>query len=148
MRLPATDVIPTRDGDRFCPGQMIYPRAMIALLFPDAQIAAITRATLRWANCGGGPARSRRWLIHGVAIASATRNRLPGPEWRLSSVEIAAHGLPVEARRLKLAHDHADVLLAEVLFAVTRNRYDDAGLVAKAPMARSLAAEFGEAVIG
>jgi hypothetical protein len=30
---------------------------------------------------------------------------------------------------------------------MTRNRDDDAGLVAKAPMARSLAAEFGKAMI-
>ena len=65
----------------------------------------------------------------------------------LSSVEIVAHGVPVEACRLKLAHDHAHVLLAEVLFAVTRNTDNDAGLVAKAPMARGLAAQFGKAVI-
>jgi hypothetical protein len=32
------------------------------------------------------------------------------------------HGVAVEPRRLELAHDHADVLLAEVLFAVTRKR--------------------------
>jgi hypothetical protein len=69
-------------------------------------------------------------------------------ECGLSSVEIATHGVPVEACRLKLAHDHADVLLAEVLFAVTGNRDDDAGFMAKAPMARRLAAQFGKAVIG
>ena len=63
------------------------------------------------------------------------------------SVEIAAHGVPVEACGLKLAHDHAHVLLAEVLFAVTRNSDDDAGFVAKTPMARGLAAQFGKAVI-
>jgi len=71
--------------------------------------------------------------------------------WRAhpsSSVEIAPHGVAVKACRLKLAHDHADVLLAEVLSAVTRNRNDDAGFMAKAPMARSLAAELGKAVIG
>jgi hypothetical protein len=52
-----------------------------------------------------------------------------------------------QACGLKLAHDHAYVLLAEVLFAVTRNGDDDAGFVAKAPMARGLAAQFGKAVI-
>jgi hypothetical protein len=83
-----------------------------------------------------------------------SRDRIHHPQssawaWvRLSSVEITAHRVAVEACRLQLTHDHADVLLAEVLFAVTRNRDDDAGCVAKAPMARSLAAEFGEAVIG
>jgi len=65
----------------------------------------------------------------------------------LSSVEITAHGVAVEACRLKPTNDHADMLLAEVLFAVTWNRDDDAGFVAKAPMTRSLAAEFGKAVI-
>ena len=63
-----------------------------------------------------------------------------------SSVELPVHGVAVEGC-LKLPYDHADVLLAEVLFAMTRNRDDDAGLVAKAPMARSLAAEFGKAMI-
>jgi hypothetical protein len=66
---------------------------------------------------------------------------------RSSSVQIAAHGLAVEAGRLELAHDHPDVLLAEVLPAMTRNRDNDAGFVAKATMARGLAAEFGEAVL-
>jgi hypothetical protein len=42
---------------------------------------------------------------------------------------------------------NAHVLLTEVLFAVTRNSDDDTGLVAKAPMARGLAAQFGKAVI-
>jgi hypothetical protein len=64
-----------------------------------------------------------------------------------SSVEIAAHRVAVEACGLELAHDHADVFLAEVLSPVTRNRDHDAGLMAEAPMARSLTAEFGKAVI-
>jgi hypothetical protein len=37
--------------------------------------------------------------------------------------------------------------LAEVLSPVTRNRDHDTGFLAEAPMARSLAAEFGNAVI-
>ena len=65
----------------------------------------------------------------------------------LLSVELATHGVAVEPRRLELTHDHADVLLAEILLAVTRNRDDDAGWMAKAPVARSLAAKFGKAVI-
>ncbi len=39
------------------------------------------------------------------------------------------------------------MLLAEVLSPVTRNRDHDAGFVAEAPMTRSLAGEFGKAVI-
>jgi len=46
-----------------------------------------------------------------------------------------------------LAHDHADVLLAEVLSAVTGKRDHNAGFVAEAPMARRLGAEFCKAVI-
>jgi hypothetical protein len=57
------------------------------------------------------------------------------------------HCVAVEACVLELAHDHADVLLAEVPSPVPRNCDHDAGFVAKAPMARSLAGEFGEAVI-
>jgi len=72
---------------------------------------------------------------------------LVGVRLPLSSVELAPHGLAVEPGRLELAHDHADVLLAEVLLAVTRNRDDDTGVMAKTPMARSLAAEFSKAVI-
>jgi hypothetical protein len=66
---------------------------------------------------------------------------------QLSSVEITAHRVAVEACVLKLADDHADVLLAQVLSPVTGNRDHDPGFVAEAPMARSLAAEFGKAVI-
>jgi hypothetical protein len=62
-------------------------------------------------------------------------------------VEPTAKRVAVGARRLKLAHDHAVVLLAEVLFGVTWNRDDDAGFVAKVPMARTLGAGFGKAVI-
>jgi hypothetical protein len=65
----------------------------------------------------------------------------------LLRVEITANRVAVEGRRLSLAHDHTVVLLADVLFGVTWNRDDDAGFVAKAPMARSLAAEFGKALI-
>ena len=92
-----------------------------------------------------GP-RSRGWLIDGLVTGSASCSRSPGVR-ALSSVEITAHRVAVEARRLKLAHDHADVLLAEVLAPVTRNRDDEAGSMAEATMARSLAAEFGKAVI-
>jgi hypothetical protein len=66
---------------------------------------------------------------------------------QLSSVEITAHRVAVEACVLELADDHADLLLAQILSPVTRNRDHDAGFVAEAPMTRSLAAEFGEAVI-
>ena len=66
---------------------------------------------------------------------------------QLLSVEITAHRVAVEARPLELAHDHADVLLAEVLSPVPRNRNHNPGFVAEAPMARCLAAEFGKAVI-
>jgi hypothetical protein len=66
---------------------------------------------------------------------------------QLSSVEITAHRVAVEACVLELADDHADVLLAQILSPVTRNRDHDAGFVAEAPMARGLAAEFGKAVI-
>jgi hypothetical protein len=48
---------------------------------------------------------------------------------------------------LELAHDHADVLLAEVLSPVPGNRDHDAGFVAEAPVARSLPGEFAKAVI-
>jgi hypothetical protein len=65
----------------------------------------------------------------------------------LSSVEIAAHRVAVEACGFELAHDHADVFLAEVLSPVTRNRDHDARFVAEASMARCLAAEFGKVVI-
>jgi hypothetical protein len=58
-----------------------------------------------------------------------------------------AHRVAVEACRLELAQDHAEVLLAEVLSPVPGNRDDDAGFVAEATMARCLAAEFGKAVI-
>jgi hypothetical protein len=64
-----------------------------------------------------------------------------------SSVEIAAHRVAVEACRLQLAHDHADVFLAEVLSSMTRDRDHDARFVTEAPMARSFATEFCEAVI-
>jgi hypothetical protein len=47
----------------------------------------------------------------------------------------------------ELAHDHPDVLLPQVLSPVTRNRDHNAGFVAEAPMARSLATEVAEAVI-
>ena len=73
-------------------------------------------------------ARSRGWLIDEVVSD-------PPPEvvgWRarrLSSVEFTAHCVAVEACRVELAHDHADVFLAEVLFPVTRNRDHDAGFV-------------------
>ena len=70
---------------------------------------------------------------------------MPGP---LLRVAITAHRVAVEACGLELAHDHPEVFLVEVLFPVTRNRDHDAGFVAEAPMARSLAAEFGEAVMG
>jgi hypothetical protein len=63
------------------------------------------------------------------------------------SVEICTDRLAVEACGLELAHDHADVFLAEVLPSMTRNRDHHAGFVAEAPVARSLAAEFGKAVI-
>ena len=66
---------------------------------------------------------------------------------QLSSVEITAHRVAVEACVLELADDHADMLLAQVLSPVTGKRNHDAGFVAEAPMARSLAAEFGKAVI-
>jgi hypothetical protein len=66
-----------------------------------------------------------------VVTGSTSRSR-PANAHRLSSVEITMHGVAVEPRRLELAHDHADVLLAEVLFAVTRKR---AGFMAKTPMA-------------
>jgi hypothetical protein len=46
-----------------------------------------------------------------------------------------------------LAHDHANVFLAEVLSPVPRNRDHHAGFVAEAPLARGLAFEFGKAVI-
>jgi hypothetical protein len=66
---------------------------------------------------------------------------------QLSRVEIAPHRVAVEACGLELAHDHPDVLLAEVLSPVTRDRDDDTGFVAEAPMACGLAAKFGKAVI-
>ena len=62
-------------------------------------------------------------------------------------VELATHGVAVESCRLELTYNHADVLLAEVLLAVTRNRDDDTGVVAKAPMASRLPAEWGKAMI-
>jgi hypothetical protein len=65
----------------------------------------------------------------------------------LLSVEITAHRVAVEACPLELAHDYADVLLAEVLAPVTWDRDDDAGFVTEAPMARSLAAEFAKAMV-
>ena len=65
----------------------------------------------------------------------------------LPSVQLTADRVAVEARRLELAHDHPDVLLAEVLSPVARNRDHNAGFVPEAPMARSLPAEFGKAVI-
>ncbi len=57
------------------------------------------------------------------------------------SVEIATDRLAVEACDLELAHDHADVFLAEVLSPVTGDRDHDSGFVAEASMARSFAAE-------
>jgi hypothetical protein len=65
----------------------------------------------------------------------------------LSSVEIAAYRVAVEPCGLELAHDHANVFLAEVLSPVPRNRDHHAGFVAEAPLARGLAFEFGKAVI-
>jgi hypothetical protein len=76
--------------------------------------------------------------------------RLRSSGWRAppsSSVELTTHGAAVEPRRLELAHDHADVLLAEVLLAMTGNRDDDTGFMAKTPMARGLAAEFSKPVL-
>ena len=66
---------------------------------------------------------------------------------QLSSVEITSHRVSVEACGLELPHDHAHVLLAEVLAPVTRNRDHDAGFVAEAPVARGLATELDKAVI-
>jgi hypothetical protein len=65
----------------------------------------------------------------------------------LSSVELTTHGVAVEPRCLELAHDHADVLLAEVLLSVAGNRDDDTGFMAKTPVARGVAAEFGKVVL-
>jgi hypothetical protein len=65
----------------------------------------------------------------------------------LSGVEITAHRLAVEACGLELAHDHAYVLLAEVLSPVSGNRDHDARFVAEAAMARCLAAEFHKSMI-
>lgn len=87
-----------------------------------------------------------RHLDHDAAgLALLVCHELSRPH--LSSPEIAAHCVTVEAGTLELAHDHADMLLAEVLSPVTRNRDHDAGFVAEAPMTRSLAGEFGKAVI-
>jgi hypothetical protein len=87
---------------------------------------------------------TQRWPDHGWR-----RDRFAYERGRLqlASVEITAHGVAVEACALELAHNHADVLLAEVLSPVPRNRDHNAGFVAEAPMARCLAAEFGKAVI-
>lgn len=82
-----------------------------------------------------------------MLTASSGRSRPAGVCFPLPSVEITAHGVAVETRHFELAQDHPDVLLAEVLFAVTGNGYDDSGFMAKTPMARSLAAEFGKAMI-
>jgi len=58
-----------------------------------------------------------------------------------------AHRLAVEACGLELTQDHPEMFLAEVLSPVTRKGDHNTGFVAKAPVARRLAAEFGKAVI-
>lgn len=82
-----------------------------------------------------------------VPTARAPAVPLPLSRPQLSSVETMTHRVAVEARVLQLAHDHADVLLAEVLSSVPRNRDHNSGFVAEAAMARSLAAESRKAVI-
>ncbi len=94
--------------------------------------------------------RETRSYCRPTVRGALKRGREPEAQcWRpFASVEIPAHRVAVEACRLELTHDHADVLLGEILSAVARNRDDDAGFVSKPPMARSFAAEFDKAMIG
>jgi hypothetical protein len=105
----------------------------MAIVSTRRRLAADTTASATWYRAAAG---SR-------AITGRPRTQSP----QLSSVEITAHFVAVEACGLELADDHSDVLLTEVLSPVTRNGDHDARLVAEAPMARRLAAEFGKAVI-
>jgi hypothetical protein len=101
-------------------------------------------------NSNGAGTDERNGDISMAAITAGwRRDRFAYERGRpqLSSVEITAHRVAVEACALELTHDHADVLLAEVLSPVPRNGDHNAGFVAEAPMARSLAAEFDKAVI-
>src|SRR5947209_2241391 len=71
----------------------------------------------------GSPASELSWHRHltldlaAVVLTTVQRYRYPSPLGSAKPPESA--DVPVEACRLKLAHDHADMLLAEVLFAVT-----------------------------
>ena len=144
----ATERMTRRPGACIClPGLARRAAAADALRPPGSAVLSSlgqSDSCSLWRKTGVAKAATQRWPDHGWR-----RDRFAYERGRLqlASVEITAHGVAVEACALELAHNHADVLLAEVLSPVPRNRDHNARFVAEAPMARCLAAEFGKAVI-
>jgi hypothetical protein len=149
--IPAADKVTTQDHPRNRGSTASRPASVTAdeclhdlgALRPDDSSGdfAIARNLRATGQCPVPPLANRRSRARPARGVVGRRAR------PLSSAEITAHCVAVEACVLELAHDHADVLLAEVLSPLTRNRHEDAGFVAEAPMARGLAVEFGEAVM-